>query len=350
MLYSVPISLGCTRAKLTLAACVALLIGWAPARAQDKPETVQQTNDRIQRLASAAVANPAEITIGGGDLIHVDVFDVPDLSRDVRVNLAGDMSFPLLLGKIHAGGLTPYQLQEKLAKLLLDNGLVSHPQVSVLVKEQNSAPISVVGAVTRPLVIQESRPTTLLEVIAQAGGVTSDAGELVNVTHAGESDPDGGSLASEPTVKARTTVIQLKDLLDSGDPSFNIFVHGGDVVTVARAGIVYVAGAVQTPGGFVLRSEDHQLTTLKALALAHGLILTAKADKAVIFRNDGNGQKQEIDVQLNQIMARKSADVPLYANDILFVPDSAKKRALYKAGNAFVQITTGLAIYRGTTF
>jgi polysaccharide biosynthesis/export protein len=350
--------MGCARAKLVFGAVLLSLLVTAGARAQekpvsqDKPVTVDQVNQRIQHLAGMAGSKPAEITISGGDMLHVDVFDVPDLSRDVRVNVAGDMSFPLLAGKIHAGGLTPYQLQEKLAKLLLENGLVSHPQVSVLVKEQNSAPISVVGAVTRPGVFQETRPTTLLEAIAEAGGLAPDAGDVVTVTRAPLTGENGGLSAAdaEAAAKGQTVITKLKDLLETGDSAFNIYVHGGDVISVAHAGIIYIAGAVQSPGGFVLRSEDTQLTTLKALALARGLIFSAKGDQSVIIRNGADGQKLEINVRLNQIMARKAEDVPLYANDILFVPDSNRKRALAKAGNAAIAITSGLAIYSGTRF
>ena len=79
--------------------------------------------------------------------VHIDVFDVPELSREVRVADAGDISYPLVPGKIAAAGLTPFELEGKLEKLLIENGLVSHPQVSVFVKEQNSQPVSVVGAV-----------------------------------------------------------------------------------------------------------------------------------------------------------------------------------------------------------
>ena len=62
----------------------------------------------------------------------------------------------------------PWVLQG-LEQLLIENGLVTHPQVSVFVKEQNSQPVSVVGAVQKPMVYQVIRPTTLLEVLAGRG-------------------------------------------------------------------------------------------------------------------------------------------------------------------------------------
>ena len=155
---------------------------------QQKLETQQQTNEKIQELASLEHSKPHDVPVGTGDLLHIEVFDVPELSRDVRVSDAGDISYPLIPGRIQAAGLTPFQLEEKMEQLLIENGLVSHPQVSVFVKEQNSQPVSVVGAVQKPMVYQIIRPTTLLEVLADAGGITDDAGSVIIVTR-GTSKP-----------------------------------------------------------------------------------------------------------------------------------------------------------------
>src|SRR5271170_3261524 len=149
---------------------------------QTRTETPQQTNAKIQELATLARTQPHEAAVGTGDMLHVEVFDVPELSRDVRVSDTGDISYPLIPGRIHVLGLTPYQLEQKLSQLLIENGLVTHPQVSVFVKEQNSQPVSIVGAVMKPMVYQLIRPTTLLEILAGAGGITDDAGSFVIVT------------------------------------------------------------------------------------------------------------------------------------------------------------------------
>src|SRR5271156_4239473 len=167
------------RAKLT-SFLVLLLLCAAPALyGQQKTETPQQTNEKIQELAAQERTKPRDVSVGTGDLLHIEVFDVPELSRDVRVGDAGDISYPLIPSKITAAGLTPFQLEQKMEQLLIENGLVTHPQVSVFVKEQNSQPVSVVGAVQKPLVYQVIRPTTLLEILAGAGGITDDAGGVV---------------------------------------------------------------------------------------------------------------------------------------------------------------------------
>ena len=80
----------------------------------------------------------------------------------------------------------------------------------------------------------------------------------------------------------QTITIGLKQLLASGDPQYNIPIFGGDVISVPRAGIVYVVGAVQRSGGFALKSDSEEMTALKAVALAQGLKGTAKPARAVI--------------------------------------------------------------------
>ena len=345
------------REFLGLGAKPALLLAiWAlcvsQAFAQTKVETPQQANDKIQQLAALNAPSTVGIPIGVDDLIHIDVFDVPELSRDVRVSDAGDISLPLVPGRISAAGLSAFQLQERLAQLLIDNGLVSHPQVSVFVKERNSQPVSVIGAVSRPMVYQVVRPTTLLEILAAAGGITDDAGSEILITRAVPTAAPGIQPASETTNKTpdqKTISIRLQDLLESGDSKYNVSVYGGDVVSVPRAGIVYVLGAgIAQPGGYVVQSHGDQITVLKAVALARGLTGYAKADSAVIMRtNPVTGQKVEIPIHIQKIEKQHAEDVVMLSNDVLYIPDSAGRKALSKGAQAALGVGTGIAIYRG---
>ena len=147
-----------------------------------KMETARQTNERIAELALAETSKQGDYIIGGGDLLGIEVFDVPELSREVRVNESGFVSIPLVPVKVQAAGLTAFQLQDKLAELLQSNGLVTHPQITVTVKEQHSEPITVIGAVRTPLTLQAVHQMTLLQVLSQAGGITDDAGSKVLIT------------------------------------------------------------------------------------------------------------------------------------------------------------------------
>jgi len=149
-----------------------------------------------------------------------------------------------------------------------------------------------------------------------------------------------------PPALSNTITVNLNDLMESGDAINNIILQAGDIVTVPHAGIVYVLGAVGKPGGFVLTNDRSQMTTLKMLALAGGLNHTAKSNHAVIIRRDRQGQQHEQTVDLKKVVERKAEDVRLEASDILYVPDSTAKKALYKAGEAAIGIGTGVALYR----
>jgi polysaccharide export outer membrane protein len=248
--------------------------------------------------------------------------------------------------KVRAAGLNPFQLQDKLAELLQTNGLVSTPQVTVSVKEQHSQPITVIGAVRNPMVIQALRKTTLLQALSQAGGIADDAGTTVVVTRPSPDvsdsvDPSDTSSQAPP----QTFSIGLSDVLESANPEFNIPLIGGDVVSVPRAGIIYVVGAVSHPGGFLMQNDLDRMTMLKMLSLAGGATSTAKLKSAVILRkNPTTGNRDQVPVDVSKVLSMKSQDVAMQSNDILFVPDSAGLRALHRAGDVAVTLTSGLGI------
>jgi len=323
-----------------------------PSSSQQKMETTDETNARIRELAKKGDAQAGEYRIGGGDVLEIEVFDVPQLTREVRVTETGYVSLPLLPVRILAKGLTGMQLEEKIGELLQANGLVTHPEVTVTIKQQNSHPITIIGAVRNPQVIQAVRPMSLIEVLSLCGGIADDAGENVLITRVSATDSSAPAPGSDndnlPMVQ--TFSVPLKDLLgNSSDPKSNMILMGGDTITVPRAGIVFVVGAVAHPGGFVLSNDQGEMTTLKAIALAQGTSSTAKTNEAVILRKDPTtGKTQEIPVDLKKIFARKTKDTKLIANDVLFVPDSNGRKALHRAGDLVLSMSTGIAIVRAT--
>jgi polysaccharide export outer membrane protein len=373
-------------------------------------ETPQQINDRIKSLSTTVRVTPHDYVIGNGDMLDIEVFDVKELSREVRVSQTGSIGIPLVPVRLHVSGLTEVQAEQKIAEVLEANGLVSHAEVSVSVKERKSKPITVVGAVGHAMVYQADRPVTVLEVLAEAGGVANDAGDTVIVTRpsadssAGTSEPPeigpqdpapdstskdsthvGSAPASasaaarplsapagqksvpaasastsvansstnpvastEPPPLSNTITINLSQLMETGDTSNNITLQAGDVVTVPHAGIVYVLGAVSRPGGFVLANDRGQMTTLKILSLAGGLNATAKKDHAVIIRKDNQGQQHEVAVNLKKVLERTEEDVQLQPSDILYVPNSASRQAMLRALEVGIGVGTALALYRVT--
>ncbi len=387
-----PARLGAGVWCLVSTALFGLLALALPGNAQTV-ETYQQTNDRIRALSAASrTAPPRDYVIGSGDLLGIQVFDVPELSREVRVSQTGTIAIPLVPVRLHVSGLTETQVELKIAEVLEANGLVSHPDVSVAVKEHKSKPITIVGAVPHPMVYQADRQVTLIEVLAEAGGISNDAGDAVIITRletdsASDSEPPAiglsdamptpapettsnpasstasaapppltsNSPAPEATARAadpvpppvaNTITVNLGRILETGDTSSNIVLQPGDVVTVPHAGIVYALGAVNRPGGFVVSNDRGQLTTLKLLSLAGGLDHAAKSDRAVIVRHDGNGQQRQVEVDLKKVLKFEAEDVRLQPSDILFVPKSAAKQALLKTAELSVAIGTGVAIYR----
>jgi polysaccharide biosynthesis/export protein len=407
-----PVTLGARSWFYATASLLVLMVGGTHACAQTVVGTPQEANDRIKSLSATAKYVPHDYVIGSGDTISIDVFDVKELSREVRVSQTGTIGLPLIPVRLQVKGLTETQAEQKIAEVLQANGLVSHPEVSVSVRTRKSKPITVVGAVPHPMVYQAERPVTLLEVLAEAGGVAPDAGDTAIVTRPisesvdtaeappiGNEDvipssandvippssPNNNSPASSnsgigpsqavsgispvtptpntnfpsaeagakdapmptmPPALSNTITVNLNQLMESGDPVNNIILQAGDIVTVPHAGIVYVLGAVGRPGGFVLANDRAQMTTLKMLALAGGLNRTAKSDHAVIIRKDRQGQQHEQMVDLKKVVQRKAEDVRLEASDVLYVPDSTAKRALYRAGELAIGVATGLALYR----
>jgi polysaccharide export outer membrane protein len=312
-------------------------------------DQTDDANERIMELAIAATTKPVDYVIGSGDVLGIEVFDVTELTREVRVNESGFVTLPLIPVKIQAAGLTTFQFQDKIAELLQTNGLVSHPEVSVTVKERHGEPITMAGAVKSPMVIQAIGRVTLLEALSQAGGIAADAGETITIARPAPASNSGGPAAQDapPTL----ITVNLKQLLDSGNPKYNIPLFGGDVVNVAHAGIVYAVGAVLHAGGFVMSQDHEQMSVLKVLALTGGLTPTAKSTRAVILRrNDNSGERQQVPVNVRSILTLKSGDVLMNQDDILFVPDSTANRALRKSGEIAISLASGAALYRVEAF
>jgi polysaccharide biosynthesis/export protein len=145
----------------------------------------------------------------------------------------------------------------------------------------------------------------------------------------------------------RVQTVDLKKLMQSGDPAFNLNIYPGDHVTVPRAGVIYVVGAVHKPGGFPLRSAKDGLSVMQALAMAEDMTSTAIKSKAVLIRIDATAThgRSQTPLSMNDILAGKAPDPLLQEDDILYIPDSAAKKAMHRTVDAAIQVATGLAIY-----
>ncbi len=274
--------------------------------------------------------------IGRDDLLGVTVYDSPELTRLVRVNSSGEIRLPMLQQPIQVSGLYPSELEDAIRGALVDEQILVDPVVTISVVEYRSRPINVVGAVRTPSTFQAAGTTTLLDAISQAGGLTDNAGAEILVSRQ-QVGADGKS----------TSLVQrvpVHGLFDAVDPSLNLKLHGGEIIRVPEAGRVYVVGNVNRPGVFPI-TDGSETSVLKVLALSGGLEHYTQ-HIAYIYRSEGSGSaKKEIPIQLKKIMDRKSSDVALLGNDILYIPEATGRKTTLTALDRMAIVGAGL----GTT-
>ena len=347
--------------KAYLAVLFLLAGGYAQAQ-QGSPTAAPQGvspdwNARIMAGAQTQAGNGTQTRqdyrIGPEDLVEISVFEVPELSRTVRVSASGDISLPLI-GTMKATGFSPLQLEQAVTASLRQS-YVKDPQVSVFLKEYRSDPVSVVGAVKAPGLYQIQTQKTLIELLAMAQGLSESSrmlpGRTIVITHkpgrGGNRVDAAENLDNETAPQPQWEEVEeipLKELLESGNSKWNVPIYPGDVIKVVPAGTFYVAGDVNQPGGFPLTDFDF-VSAIQALAMAGGTKTTAKLKDAVIIRRDSEGNRVEEKIDLKELYAGKVEDVRLGSNDILFVPGSVSKAAGLRAIEASIQIATGVLIW-----
>jgi polysaccharide export outer membrane protein len=186
----------------------------------------------------------------------------------------------------------------------------------------------------------------LLELLTEAEGLTDDAGSTAIVTRAGSSpvriepNPARAAPDAQPAF-SRTLKVDVWRLWQNGDSGLNVDLYPGDRVMVQRAGIVYVLGAVNRAGGFVLSGDQDQMTVLRAIALAGNFTREAKPAKAVIIRKTSHAPagRQEVRVDLKKVLSNQAPDQQLLGSDILYIPESGAKRTLDTVINTAVYTT-----------
>jgi len=279
-------------------------------------------------------ANLPALPVGPQDLIAVSVYGSPELSRTLRVSEDGHIHMTMLRRPVKVLGLMPSALEAVIAQALISEQVLVDPAVTVTIVEYCSHPISVAGAVRKPVTFQAYGNVTLLDALTRAEGLSQTAGPEILVSRARRDD----------TGQLRTLVqrIPVKGLIDAADPDLNLKLDGGEEIRVPEIGKVFVVGNVKKPGSFPVE-DTNDTTVLKVLALSEGLM--PYADKtAYIYRREGGagGAKNEIPIPLDQIVHRKAADVPLLVNDILYIPDRTGRRATLSALEKILLVGTGL--------
>jgi polysaccharide export outer membrane protein len=337
-------------ARERIPAGLLLLMAGAAMAQQPAASVIQPAVSVPQPAASVPQPTPsitppdARLTylLGPDDTVTIHAVNAPDLSdKPFRVDAGGEIKMPMI-GRVHAGGLTVDQLETEIATRL--KVYLVDPEVNVSITEFRSQPVSVIGAVAAPGVHQLEGQKNLVEMLAMAGGLRPDAGPVVKITRRLEFGriPLPGAV-DDATHQYSIAEVNLKSVMDAKNPEFNIAIRPHDVISVPHAAVVYVIGEVNHAGALPL-SEGDSLSVLEAVSSSGGTLRTAAMSNARILRPvPGQLKRTEVAVDLKKILAGQSEDVPLLAGDVLVVPGSTGKHAIYRALDAAITAGTFVA-------
>ena len=316
--------------------CIAVLVHVCLAQNQPAPssqEVPKKTPDVVgaptsdsskQDQEKARQADTSALVIGPGDDVEIAVYGAPDLNVHARVTSDGNVSLPLT-GYVRVQGLTSSEAEAAIEAQLRQGNILNDPHVSVFVKEYASSSVTVAGEVVKPGSYSTLGPHRLFDIIQAAGGLNEKAANRAVVTHRGSDSSNTLELSKDPAQMAQS----------------NVEVRPGDTIVVPAAPIVYVLGEVGKPGGYVLGSGMNGVTVLRVVAAAGGPSRDASVGKTKMLRKTPHGLEQ-VPVPLKKILNAKAPDVPLEADDIIFIPNSHLKQVL-----STTALTAGtIALYR----
>jgi polysaccharide biosynthesis/export protein len=316
------VSFGCSAGLLVLGVVACSAVAFA------------QTSS-AQKISMPMKAGPETVTddnryrIGPGDVLEIRVLKAPELSLEaIRVDQRGMIRLPMVEGEVRAACSTETELSEKIATLYRE--YKRNPNVAIFVKEFQSQPVAVIGAVNNfhpeGTQFKLQRQVRLLELLTLAGGLSDHAGRTVNVVHSGGAslcEPNAGAAQADTGL---LITYKLEETM-RGVPEANPVLRPGDVVVVPEGDQIYVVGNVIKPSTIALKEP---LTVSRAIAMAGGTAPATKRTKVRVVRQipGSDGAKQEIFVDLNAIEKRSAIDLALLPNDIVDVPTDGTKTFL----------------------
>jgi len=278
-------------------------------------------------LIAATLSQAQEsLLLAPGDLVHIAVFDVPEMEQHVRITDDGAIHLALI-GQVAVIGMTPSNAARKVADLLTAGSFIQHAQVSILVEQYASAAISVSGQVEHPGSYPVTTPRNIMDVLSMAGGLTPIADIHLTLKRRGDF--------------GETLYVAIPNNADAALTN-SVMVYPGDLVIVPKAGLVYVLGDAARPGGYVMNDDAH-LTVLQAVALAGGTTKTAAEGRVCLVRQSISGP-QEIQLHLKEMERGTQADLLLKAEDVIYIPYSTAKNIMLGA-SAILSSAGGAAIY-----
>jgi polysaccharide biosynthesis/export protein len=306
-------------------------------KAVGKGETVKNPAEQV--ISNSNVKRSDErYRIGLQDVLEVTVYRHPELSQpNIRMDETGRIRLPRIDTSILAICKTENELSNEIVNLYKQNYL-RDPYVTVFVKEQNSQPLSVIGAVEKPGNFFTNRRLTLLELLSFAGGQDIEtAGTKIQVARVGGISgckTDSNSEMAENTASEGITFFayNLDEVLKG---KVNPVMRPGDIVVVLESEQAYVTGNVYKPQTIKLKQP---VTLSQAIAAAGGTLPSTKKNEVRIVRQGTTeGSKQELVYDLRAIKDKKIPDPLLQANDIVEVPTDKVKDFT----SSFVKAVTG---------
>jgi polysaccharide biosynthesis/export protein len=271
-------------------------------------------------------AQTESLLIGPGDLVQLDVIDTPELEQQVRVSDAGTVTLAFL-GEVKVAGQTPSSAAAYITKQFVEKRVMKAPQVTVRIIEYATQEVSILGQVRNPGSYAVTTPQPILKVLALAGGLTDIADRNL-------------------TIKRHDTSAKVNYYLaNNADQALSdgVLVYPGDIVVVPKAAFIYVMGDVARPGGYAISTNDSHVTVLQAVAMAGSANKTAIQSHVRLIRKTATGTG-ETAIHLDAIEKGKQPDLPLEADDVLYVPFSWVKNAAVNA-STIAASTSSAAIY-----
>lgn len=257
-----------------LGLCLAVASACAPTL-RSTPATARGGLAGLATSPSEAAGNGAPLTtLGAGDAVSVQVYGRPELATTTTVAEDGSLTVPLA-GAVPVAGLTPAKAGLRIAGAYRQGRYLVNPQVTVSFTQQaRGQQVSVLGAVRTPGRFTVESNTTVLDVLAQAGGITEDGAGVVVLMR-----PDRAG-------KVTRYAIDLGGLTQAGRPVPTLTLRGGDSLFVPPAEQFYIHGEVRAPNMYRL---EPGMTVVQAISRGGGVTPRGSENRIEIKRRRPDG-------------------------------------------------------------
>jgi polysaccharide biosynthesis/export protein len=280
-------------------------------------------------LTAGAQTAKESLLIGPGDQLHIQVADTPEMEQHPRVTDAGEVPVQGA-GNVRVAGLTPAAAGVAIQDQLVAANYMRHPTVLVTIEQFATQTVSVLGEVKTPGAYPIGTPRSILDVLALAGGLTPVADRNIVIERHGD----------------RTNLVDYNYSNKSSQAvDQQVLVNPGDIVLVAKAGIVYVLGDVNRPGAFPMANNESNMTMLQALALAGGLTKTAKQGQARLIRKETDGSYSDKKISVGDLQQGKKPDMAMLPGDVLYVPFSFGRNLAVFGSSSIAASATSAVVY-----